>query len=367
MRKRNSYLERNFKNLNQGSIVQKLHEVKVTQLPESLNQWKALLVEQVGAFDGLLFQPETINAVKGELASPAKQLVLMGANLTSPVLTQLVNLLLQNDIAQVYAYSPRFQCDTSVIRLALSNDTEATKALVQAFCTSQALDFALVEHIPTLDKPGLVLMDMDSTTIQIECIDEIARLYGVGEQVSAVTAQAMHGKLDFNESLRSRVALLEGADEGILNQVIADMPLMPGLKDLLAGLKQAGWKVCIASGGFTYFAQALKDNLGFDQVFANTLEIVEGKLTGKVLGEIVNAQVKARLLAELTEQYGLDASQTVAIGDGANDLLMLGASAMGVAIHAKPVVQEQAAVSINQLDLEAALCILATSQNTAWA
>ncbi|WP_434340047.1 phosphoserine phosphatase SerB [Motilimonas cestriensis] len=346
--------------------MQKLREVKVTQLPESLIQWKALLIEQVGAFDALLFEPQGASAVTQVSTLPAKQLVLMGRTLTSPVLSQLSNILLQNKVDGIYAYAPKNILGATVVRLDLVQAPAGTKALVQEFCQTHQLDFAFVDHIPNLAEPGVVLMDMDSTTIQIECIDEIARLYGVGEQVSAVTAQAMNGKLDFNESLRSRVALLEGADESILNQVIDNMPLMPGLEGLIAGLKQAGWKVCIASGGFTYFAQALKDNLGFDQVFANTLEIVDGKLTGKVLGEIVNAQVKARVLGELAQQYGVSHTQTVAIGDGANDLVMMAASAMGVAIHAKPVVQEQAAVSINHLDLEAALCILSTSQSTAW-
>ena len=347
--------------------MQKLHEVKVTQLPESLIQWKALLIEQVGAFDALLFEQSGISAVTQVTAKPAKQLVLMGSGLTSPVLTQLIQILLQNQVEAIYAYTPKHLFGATVVRLALTDAPQDLKSLVEVFCRSNQLDFALLDAIPTLAKPGLVLMDMDSTTIQIECIDEIARLYGVGDQVSAVTAQAMHGKLDFNESLRSRVALLKGADEHILNQVVENMPLMPGLRELLAGLKQAGWKVCIASGGFTYFAQALKDNLGFDQVFANTLEIIDGKLTGQVLGEIVNAQVKARLLAQLTQEYGVSEQQTVAIGDGANDLLMLGASSMGVAIHAKPVVQEQAAVSINHLDLEAVMCILSTSQDSQWA
>ncbi|RJG51662.1 phosphoserine phosphatase SerB [Motilimonas pumila] len=222
-------------------------------------------------------------------------------------------------------------------------------------------------QLPDFSQPGLVLMDMDSTTIQIECIDEIARLYGVGEQVSAVTARAMNGELDFNESLYSRVALLDGMPTDILNKVIAEMPLMPGLQDLIAGLKAAGWKVCIASGGFTYFAQALQQQLGFDQVFANTLELNGDKLTGKVLGEVVDASVKARILGELAEQYGIDASQTVAIGDGANDLKMMQKSALGIAIHAKPIVQQQAAVSINQLDLEAALAILTSTTASQWA
>jgi len=201
-------------------------------------------------------------------------------------------------------------------------------------------------------------MDMDSTTIQIECIDEIARLYGVGEQVSAVTAAAMRGELDFNESLRTRVGKLAGAPESVIKEVADNMPLMPGLIALIAGLKAANWKVAIASGGFTYFANRLKDDHGFDAAYANTLEITDNTLTGQVTGEIVNADVKARTLNELATIYNIPLSQTVAIGDGANDLVMMAASSLGIAIHAKPIVQEKAAVALNHLDLEGALCLL---------
>ena len=224
-----------------------------------------------------------------------------------------------------------------------------------------SLNLNLLQKSPVLTKPGILQMDMDSTAIQIECIDEIARLYGVGEQVSEVTALAMQGKLDFNESLRTRVSKLENAPESVLKEVADNMPLMPGLLTLIAGLKAANWKIAIASGGFTYFANRLKDDHGFDAAVANTLEIVDGKLTGKVTGEIINADVKARTLRELATLHGIEMSQTIAIGDGANDLVMMEASAMGVAIHAKPIVQEKASVALNHLDLEGALCLLASN------
>ncbi|NQZ94153.1 MAG: phosphoserine phosphatase SerB [Moritella sp.] len=220
------------------------------------------------------------------------------------------------------------------------------------------IDYALSQTLPSLKQPGVVLMDMDSTTIQIECIDEIAKLAGVGEQVAAVTAKAMNGELDFSESLRSRVATLANCPEAVLTQVADAMPLMPGLELLIATLHQANWKVAIASGGFTYFADRLQADLGFDAVYANELEIVDGILTGKVIGSIVDAQVKADTLQALALQYQIAPQQTVAIGDGANDLIMLKSAALGVAIHAKPIVQQQAQVALNHHDLEGLVGLL---------
>ncbi|QUM87871.1 phosphoserine phosphatase SerB [Moritella sp. 36] len=220
------------------------------------------------------------------------------------------------------------------------------------------VDYALSQTLPSLKQPGVVLMDMDSTTIQIECIDEIAKLAGVGEQVAAVTASAMNGELDFSESLRSRVATLTNCPEGVLTQVADAMPLMPGLELLIATLHQANWKVAIASGGFTYFAKRLQDDLGFDAVYANELEIVDGILTGQIIGDIVDAQVKADTLQALAQEYQIAPQQTVAIGDGANDLIMLKSAALGVAIHAKPIVQQQAQVALNHHDLEGLVGLL---------
>lgn len=220
------------------------------------------------------------------------------------------------------------------------------------------IDGTHIAELPRLQAGGLILMDMDSTAIQIECIDEIARLAGVGEQVAAVTAAAMHGKLEFAESLRNRVALLKDAPVTILDQVAANIPLMPGLTDLVSTAKAAGWKVAIASGGFTHFAGVLQRKLGLDHIESNVLDIEGDHLTGKVNGRIVDAKVKAETLAELKARYQISEKQTVAIGDGANDLPMLKAAALGVAIHAKPVVREQAQVAIRHMNLEAIICLL---------
>ncbi len=248
--------------------------------------------------------------------------------------------------------------DYQVIRLAGSLTPRATRLAHEA-----GLDVAPLGKIPHLRTPGLLVMDMDSTAIQIECIDEIAKLAGTGELVSEVTERAMRGELDFTASLRQRVATLKDADASILLQVRDALPLMPGLAQLVLKLETLGWKVAIASGGFTFFAEYLRDKLHLDAVFANELEIRDGKLTGNVLGDIVDAKYKANTLRKLAEKYEIPTAQTVAIGDGANDLPMIKAAGLGIAFHAKPKVNEQAEVTIRHADLMGVFCILSGSMN----
>ncbi|MDP7593751.1 MAG: phosphoserine phosphatase SerB [Litorilituus sp.] len=239
-----------------------------------------------------------------------------------------------------------------------SDFTKARKALAN-FTLENNIEGALIKDAPKLNEPGLLVMDMDSTTIEIECIDEIAKLAGVGEQVATVTELAMLGELDFSQSLHQRVATLENAPETILAQVAKNIPLMAGLENLITELKKHHWRVAIASGGFTYFADHLKTLLSLDATFANELEIIDGKLTGKVLGSVVDAQVKADSLTLLADQYQFPVSQTVAMGDGANDLMMMAAAGFGVAFHAKPIVLSQADSTINQQGLDCLLHWLA--------
>lgn len=231
------------------------------------------------------------------------------------------------------------ECKTQVNNFALENNIEA----------------ALIASAPSLSIPGLLVMDMDSTTIEIECIDEIAKLAGVGEQVSAVTERAMQGELDFAESLRERVGTLKDAPETILSTVGDNLPLMSGLEVLVKELHQHDWKIAVASGGFTYFTQILKEQLNLDATQANVLEIVDGKLTGKVIGDITDAQVKADTLLRLADEFFTPQGQMVAMGDGANDLAMLAVADLGVAYKAKPVVLQQAQSSINSSGLD---CLL---------
>ena len=229
------------------------------------------------------------------------------------------------------------------------------------FAHDLEVDIAKLDFSPKLSQAGLLVMDMDSTAIQIECIDEIAKLAGVGELVSAITESAMRGELDFEQSLRRRVGTLKGAPESILQQVRENLPLMPGLVETIQTLQKYGWKTAIASGGFTYFADYLKTLLQLDFAASNQFDIEDGKLTGLVKGDVVDAQYKAKTLQRLLEEYGIDSQHSIAIGDGANDLAMMKVAGLGVAFHAKPKVQQQAQIVVNFADLTALLCLLSAN------
>ena len=229
------------------------------------------------------------------------------------------------------------------------------------FAHDLEVDIAKLDFSPKLSQAGLLVMDMDSTAIQIECIDEIAKLAGVGELVSAITESAMRGELDFEQSLRRRVGTLKGSPESILQQVRENLPLMPGLVETIQTLQKYGWKTAIASGGFNYFADYLKDLLQLDFAASNQFDIEDGKLTGLVKGDVVDAQYKAKTLQRLLEEYGIDSQHSIAIGDGANDLAMMKVAGLGVAFHAKPKVQQQAQIVVNFADLTALLCLLSAN------
>ncbi|MDR5820353.1 phosphoserine phosphatase SerB [Caballeronia sp. LZ043] len=228
---------------------------------------------------------------------------------------------------------------------------------IDAYCGTHGLDYAYIAPDATLAGFGLVAMDMDSTLITIECIDEIADFCGLKAEVAAITEASMRGEIkDFNESLTRRVALLKGLDANALERVYEErLKLSPGAERMLAGARAAGLKTLLVSGGFTFFTERLKARLGLDYTRANTLEIVDGKLTGKVVGEIVNADVKARTLLDTCAQIGIDPQRAIAMGDGSNDLKMMAEAGLSVAFRAKPVVRESASLAFNFVGLDGLL------------
>ena len=241
----------------------------------------------------------------------------------------------------------------------LSGANPARQAEVELLCEQSGLDYAFVPDARKMSDFGLVVMDMDSTLITIECIDEIADMIGVKPEVAYITEAAMRGEIDFAESLTRRVALLKGLDESALQRVYDErLQLSPGAEKMLAALQSHGIKTLLVSGGFTFFTERLKLRLGLDAAIANTLEIVDGKLTGRVLGAILDAEGKATQLRRLRDQLGLAAHQVVAMGDGANDLKMMAAAGVSIAYHAKPVVRAQATHALNFVGLDGAIALL---------
>lgn len=230
---------------------------------------------------------------------------------------------------------------------------QAVSPKLQAFCAAENIDCAYVDDRHTLNNIGLAVMDMDSTLISIECIDEIADMCGLKPQVAEITESAMRGEIEFAESLRRRVRLLTGLDESALQRVIDErLQLNPGALEWIACCKKHNITTLLVSGGFDFFAERVQAMTGIDHFRANSLEIIDGRLTGHVLGDIVDARVKADALTQLGQQLGLKREQIIAIGDGANDLKMMSAAGAGVAYHAKPIVQQQADYALNHSGLD---------------
>ncbi|WP_248722770.1 phosphoserine phosphatase SerB [Seonamhaeicola sp. ML3] len=243
------------------------------------------------------------------------------------------------------------------IRGKIDNKADMTAKFMQI---SQELDVDIAFQEDNIYRRNrrLVCFDMDSTLIQTEVIDELAELAGVGEQVKAITESAMQGEIDFNESFKKRMKLLEGLSEEVLQNVAVNLPITKGARRLIDTLKSYGFKTAILSGGFTYFGHYLQKELGIDYVYANQLEIKDGALTGNYLGEIVNGEKKAEYLREIAQKEGIDIGQTIAVGDGANDLPMLNLAGLGIAFHAKPKVKDSAQSSISSIGLDGVLYLL---------
>ena len=236
----------------------------------------------------------------------------------------------------------------------------ALRQELDAAAFEAGVDATVIAAGRTLADFRLVAMDMDSTLITIECIDEIADMQGLKPQVAAITEAAMRGELDFSESLTRRVALLEGLDASALQRVYDErLRISMGGEAMLQAVQAAGLKTLLVSGGFTFFTDRLKPRLGLDHTHANVLEVIDGKLSGRVLGGIVDAEEKKRTVERVCAQLGIDPSQAIVMGDGANDLKMMGIAGLSVAFRAKPVVREQANVALNFSGLDGLLTILA--------
>lgn len=258
---------------------------------------------------------------------------------------------------------------------ALQNN-QPSKACVEFFVSGEVKDKALVRQrfLELASQVGadiafqednlfrrtrrLVCFDMDSTLIEAEVIDELAKAAGVGDQVIAITEQAMRGELDFTESFTRRLALLKGLDASVLQQIAESLPITEGLEKLISALKRYGFKTAILSGGFDYFGHYLQQKLGFDYVYTNTLEVEDGKVTGRVVGRVVDGQRKAELLQEIARKEGIDLQQVIAVGDGANDLPMLSKAGLGIAFRAKPIVKREAEHAISTLGLDGILYLM---------
>ena len=223
------------------------------------------------------------------------------------------------------------------------------------FSAKYQIDIAFQEESMYRRMRRLICFDMDSTLIQTEVIDELAERAGVGSEVKAITEAAMRGDIDFSESFKRRISLLKGLDESVMKEIAENLPITDGMVRLVRILKKSGYKIAILSGGFTYFGNYLREKYGFDYVYANELEIIDGKLTGRHVGDIVDGKRKAELLRLLAQVEKVDIKQTVAVGDGANDLPMLSIAGLGIAFHAKPKVKENAKQSLSTVGLDGIL------------
>lgn len=250
--------------------------------------------------------------------------------------------------------------DADAWRVADVSQSDALKASIDAACLQARLDYAFIDEGRKLSDFRLVAMDMDSTLITIECIDEIADMQGLKPQVAEITEAAMRGEIEFNESLTRRVALLKGLDAGALQRVYDErLQLSLGAENMLKAVQAAGLKTLLVSGGFTFFTDRMKARLKLDYTHANTLEVADGKLTGKVVGGIVNADEKRATVERICREIGAEPSQAIVMGDGANDLRMMGISGLSVAFRAKPVVRAQSSVGLNFVGLDGILNLLA--------
>ena len=289
----------------------------------------------------------------------------LGEKITAEVVAQISNAIYSENV-NIERITQLSQGELNCIEMIVKTDKsinvrDMTRKLL-SISSDFDVDIAVQKENIFRRSKRLVVMDMDSTLIQVEVIDELAKSAGIGEEVSDITRKAMNGELSFNESLNKRVGLLKGLNENILDKIYHSIPFTPGAKRLIKILKKLGYKTAVISGGFTFFTDRLKNELGLDYAFANELEIKNGKLTGKVLGKIINGKSKAKILEDIARQEDIALDQVVAIGDGANDLLMLDKAGLGIAFNAHKAVREKADYNISQKNLDSIIYLLGISE-----
>jgi phosphoserine phosphatase len=321
------------------------------------------LAKEIGL--NLDFQVLTEAQYRRKSTRNAYVLTIMGGEVNAVALARVSGILAENEvnIERISKLTQgQLRCVEFLVTVPPELDVKAMTRTLLGEGSGLGIDIAVQKEGLYRRAKRLIVMDMDSTLIQIEVIDELARLAGVGAEVEAITERAMNGELDFSGALRARVALLKGLPASALEEVYRTIPFTPGAKTLVRVLKRLGFRTAVISGGFSFFTDRLKAELGLDYAFANALDIKDGHVTGEVSGAIVDGARKAELLEEIAAREGITLDQVIAIGDGANDLPMLGKAGLGIAFNAKARVREQADTHINQQGLDSILYLLGLSE-----